>query len=73
MDFYKIRRDGSNEPPRISKNIYKINLLLELDENEYIISCSECLFYFKGEILNIKKEDLNWNNLFQKNIIQKAQ
>ena len=64
MVLYKISINGGGKYEiRNLKNIIKINLLFELDENKYIISCSEGIFYFEGEILNITKEDLNANNL----------
>ena len=67
MILYKI---PINEQGRIEirdlANIIKINLILELDVNEYIIGCEEDIFHFKGEILNISQNDLTSTNLISK-------
>ena len=67
MILYKIPiNEGGMIEIRDLNNIIKINLLLELNENEYIISCPEGTFYFRGEKLNIEKRDLTPNNLISK-------
>ena len=67
MILYKI---PINERGRIEirdlTNIIKINLILELVVNEYIIGCEEGIFHFKGEILNISQNDLTSTNLISK-------